>query len=227
MRWMRIFEFKTRLICGLPISYCFFVFCVVILFSSLTLNFVSFCLQTNYMQSITFVLIASRRWLLLFSLVRFCSVPGSHSWCSLSISIRICLCNDIYAIYTGIELSALSRFCWTGNLWLYNQYFSSFISCGFWSFLFFLVCLMVQWLLSCPGFFYEIWIACTNCAQVKIIAREKEWEKKTKRKKKVDEERERKKVHQQFKHHSSEQMNSIQLNWFNKWWAFIYRVRLL
>lgn len=30
---------------------------------------ISFCLQTNYMQSITFILIAIRRWLLLFRFV--------------------------------------------------------------------------------------------------------------------------------------------------------------
>lgn len=145
-------------------------------------DFVSFCLQTNYMQSITFVLIAaSRRWLLLFCfvlfLVRHHDVHCRFQFdCLCTIYVYICM-RFIWAQWIQ---SALSRFCWTGNLWLYNQYFSSFISCGFWLFLFFFgengAVAAVAWhLCFFRLFLHEIWIVCTVlCTSEKYM----DWKKK-------------------------------------------------
>lgn len=113
-------------------------------------------------------------------------VPGSHiQWamcsCSLSISIRNVYARYMRFIYTphSYRISTLHSlslslsfglpfsgyiFVELGNLWLYDQYFSSFIACGFWLFLYVLWAIGLQWLLLLlfAWLFYEIWIACTS-----------------------------------------------------------------
>lgn len=124
-------------------------------------SFFGFRLQTNYMQSITFNVfdcvwerekergsqLSTGGCCLLFDAL----VPGSHiQWamcsCSLSISIRNVYARYMRFIYTphSYRISTLHSlslsfglpfsgyiFVELGNLWLYDQYFSSFIACGF------------------------------------------------------------------------------------------------
>lgn len=162
-RWMSILEFqnKNHFCSGFFFSRTrrvpFFCCCCCSFSFSHSLYFLThfefrFVLFTNKLHAIHNVHFDCKSTVVAFVRIHLCVRARYSQCCSLSLSVcvcvpglafngvhcrfqLVCLCT-IYAIYMGVEICERWVFRLACNLWLYNQYFSSFISCGFWLFAF-------------------------------------------------------------------------------------------